>query len=88
MGVRSLPPVFPSTIEVAGMHPIYFEPTQVESLLAAFDVALSEGRDSERVHAGFEQVRRFSWDRTARQTLDVYHTVLRSGGGEQENDLY
>jgi len=65
----------PSTIEVAGECPICFEPTEVESLLTAFDVALSEGRDSERVRAGIEQVRCYSWDKTARQTLEVYHAL-------------
>jgi len=65
----------PSTIEVAGECPIYFEPAEVDDLFAAFDVALSEGRDSERVRMGFEQVKRYSWDRTATQTLEVYRAI-------------
>ncbi|MFX0199677.1 MAG: glycosyltransferase family 4 protein [Candidatus Hodarchaeota archaeon] len=65
----------PSTIEVAGECPIYFEPTQVESLLDALDVALFERRDSARVQAGLKHVKRYSWDKTARQTLDVYREL-------------
>jgi len=65
----------PSTIEVAAGCPIYFEPTNVESLLAAFDVALSGGRASERAQAGVDRVKRYSWDKTARQTLEVYHAL-------------
>jgi len=65
----------PSTIEVAGMCPVYFESAEVESLLAAFDMALSEGRDSERVRSGFERVKSYSWDKTAKQTLEVYYVL-------------
>lgn len=65
----------PSTIEVAGECPIYFEPNDVESLLAALYTVLSEGRDSERVEAGFEQIKRYSWNKTALQTLNVYHSL-------------
>ena len=66
----------PSTIEVAGGCPIYFEPTELDSLVNAFDVSLSEGRDSERVWAGIERVKRYSWDKVAAQTLEVYRTLL------------
>ena len=65
----------PSTIEVAGECPIYFELAEVESLLTALDLALSEGRDSERVRAGVEHVKCYSWDKTARWTLEVYHAL-------------
>ena len=69
----------PATIEVAGECPIYFEPAEVESMLAAFDVALSEGRNSERVQAGLERVKCYSWDKTARQTLEVYRALSNAG---------
>jgi glycosyltransferase involved in cell wall biosynthesis len=65
----------PSTIEVAGECPIYFEPTKVDELINAFDVALSEGRDSECTKAGLERVKQYSWDKTAAQTLEVYRTI-------------
>lgn len=65
----------PSTLEVAGECPIYFEPTETEDLIAAFDAALSEGRGSEYVRLGLERVRCYSWDRTAEQVLEVYRTL-------------
>ena len=65
----------PSTIEVVGERPIYFEPTEVDDLLNAFDVALSEGRNSERVRAGLEHAKHYSCDRTASQTLGVYQAI-------------
>jgi len=68
----------PSTIEVAGDCPIYFEPTEVESLHVALDAVLSEGRNSERVQAGLERVKHHSWDKTARQTLEVYRALYNS----------
>jgi len=67
----------PSTIEVAGECPIYFEPNNKESLLTALDMVLFEGRDSTRVQMGLSQVKRYSWDKTARQTLDVYRELYR-----------
>ena len=66
----------PSTIELAGGCPIYFEPTELDGLVNALDVALSEGCNSERVRAGIERVKRYSWDRVAAQTLEVYRTLL------------
>ncbi|MCP4110676.1 MAG: glycosyltransferase family 4 protein, partial [Desulfobacteraceae bacterium] len=62
----------PSTVEVAGDCPIYFEPAEIDDLLNAFDIALSEGRESARVKAGLEKVTSYSWDKTAAQTLEVY----------------
>lgn len=65
----------PSTVEIAGNFPIYFKPHQVESLLAALDIALSEGRDTKRVRMGFKIAGKYSWDETAKQTLHVYHAL-------------
>lgn len=64
-----------TTLEVAAECPIYFKPTEAEDLAAAFDVVLSEGRGSERVRLGLERVERYSWDKTARQTWEVYRAL-------------
>lgn len=65
----------PSTLEVAGECPIYFEPDKTEDLLCAFENVLSEGRDSLRTKRGLAHVKHFSWDRTAAHTLEVYRAV-------------
>jgi glycosyltransferase involved in cell wall biosynthesis len=65
----------PSTVEVAGEHPIYFDPADQGDCLAALETALSEGRHSERTRAGLGLVDNFAWDTTARQTLAVYRTL-------------
>ena len=71
----------PSTVEVAGEHPIYFDPAGHDDCLDALETALCEGRDSERTQAGLAIVKNFNWDKTARQTLAVYRSL--SGTQEQ-----
>ncbi len=68
----------PSTLEVAGDCPIYFEPTNLEEMLNAFNTTLSEGRNSERVAKGLEKVKNYSWDKTAEKTLKVYYALSNS----------
>jgi glycosyltransferase involved in cell wall biosynthesis len=65
----------PSTVEVAGNSTIYFDPSEEDDLLNALDTALSEGRNSERIQAGLERVKFYSWDKTAAQTLEVYRSA-------------
>lgn len=69
----------PSTVEIAGEVPIYFTPTEVKELLDAFDRTLSEGKNTKGVQIGFERAKAYSWDRAARQTLDVYRRLLLGG---------
>ena len=66
----------PSTLEIAGDCPIYFEPGDVDGLLEALNRALSEGRESDRVRNGFEWAEQYSWDSTAAGTLEVYRSVM------------
>lgn len=62
----------PSSVEVAGTIPIYFEPTQSESLRNAFDVALDEVQNRQRINAGYTRLNDYSWEKTAQQTLGLY----------------
>jgi glycosyltransferase involved in cell wall biosynthesis len=65
----------PSTIEVAGDYPTYFDLSLAGSLEQALEIELERGRDPERQKWGFEQVKQFTWEQTARKTLDVYRTL-------------
>lgn len=65
----------PSTIEVAGEYPIYFEPEDVNDLLRALDVAIFERPNPERIKLGFETAKSYSWDKTAAQTLQIYQKI-------------
>jgi glycosyltransferase involved in cell wall biosynthesis len=65
----------PSTLEVAGEVPIYFDPSRPDELIQAMDTAMEEGRNSSRVDLGFIQAKKYSWDITARNTLEVYRSL-------------
>jgi glycosyltransferase involved in cell wall biosynthesis len=69
----------PSTEEIAGDRCIYFELGSPGSLIDAFDRARSEGRDGAMARAGLEHAKRFSWEKTARETLAVYRSLLQEG---------
>jgi glycosyltransferase involved in cell wall biosynthesis len=64
-----------STEEVADKNVIYFEPTHVDSLMDAMDLALDQGKDNPQVHIAREWVKQYSWDKTAKATLDVYKSL-------------
>jgi glycosyltransferase involved in cell wall biosynthesis len=66
----------PATIEVAAECPIYFDLGHPENLVLALNQALQEGRDSTRTHQGLERSAFFTWDRSARATLEVYRNIL------------
>jgi glycosyltransferase involved in cell wall biosynthesis len=65
----------PTSVEVAGQCPIYFELDQEDSIITAFDTALTEGPNCHRTREGLERAKEFSWDKTARGTLDVYRSL-------------
>lgn len=62
--------------EVCGDAAEWAEPESVDSLVVALEnVAFSDARRQELEGAGREQVKRFSWDRCARETADVYRML-------------
>ncbi len=65
----------PSTIEIAGDCPIYFKPDESDDLLNAFNVAIFEGQNSDRVQRGLTCKKKYSWNKTAIQTLDIYRIL-------------
>jgi len=66
----------PSTCEVAGNIPFYFEVAKPESLIAALDVCIEKNRrDTEQVKMGLLWVKQYSWQKTAQAMIDVYHAV-------------
>ena len=69
----------PSTVEIAGDCCIYFELDSTDSLIDALDRAVSEGRDGATARAGLVHAKRFSWEKTARETLAVYRSLSHKG---------
>jgi len=62
--------------EVAGDAALLVDPLDVEGLAAAMERVLGdESLRAELMERGFEQVRKFSWEKCARETLDVLESV-------------
>ena len=63
--------------EVLGDAAILFDPEDVEALRDAMErVALSDNVRQSLIRRGHEQRKRFSWQRCAKDTLDVYRRIL------------
>jgi glycosyltransferase involved in cell wall biosynthesis len=75
-GCRVIATDIPSTREVAGNVPIYFEPGDFSSLLQGLNTVYDEYGNNERVLDGYRQARQYSWDKTAAKTLKVYQSLL------------
>jgi alpha-1,3-rhamnosyl/mannosyltransferase len=64
--------------EVGGDAVLYFDPIDIGEMVETVGSLLHDDELQERCRAlGLAQAARFSWDRTARQTLEVY----RRGAG-------
>ncbi len=63
--------------EVGGQGAFYFDPTSVEQMAQAIRHCLADaGVRSELILKGRENLSRFSWEKTARETLSVYQAVF------------
>jgi len=71
----------PPLREVAGTAAMLVPPSDVTALAAALrELVGSPGRRQELSAAGLDRARAFSWDRSARQTLEVYREASNAGG--------
>lgn len=68
-GVSSLP-------EVGGEAAIYVEPMSVKSITQGIITALDQA--SKLRQLGLEQAKKFSWEKTARETLKIYQRVYEN----------
>jgi glycosyltransferase involved in cell wall biosynthesis len=65
--------------EVAGDAALLFDPSDEAAIAAAVERLLTDRAEAERLRAlGLERARQFSWERTARLTLESYRRALRS----------
>jgi glycosyltransferase involved in cell wall biosynthesis len=68
--------------EVGGDGAVYFDPTSVEQIADAIGRCLADAPlRSHLILKGQENVSRFSWCKTARETLSVYHDVFKQKQG-------
>lgn len=64
--------------EVAGTAAARFDPADTDGLAALIDRLLRDGAHrGELRRRGLDRARQFSWDRTARQTLEAYRNAAR-----------
>ncbi len=64
--------------EVAGEAAYYVEPENVEEIQKAVELLVGDKRLRMKLsNAGFEQAKKFSWKKTALETLEIYKQVLR-----------
>jgi glycosyltransferase involved in cell wall biosynthesis len=62
--------------EVYGEAAVYFDPNSVKDIARKVNTVLADKRlVTEMVRKGFEQVKRYSWKQTAKETLDVYKNL-------------
>ncbi len=67
--------------EVAGDAAIYFDPKDPEDIAEkVFKVYSDQGLREALIQKGFERAKRFTWERTAEETLKVYEKVYKSTG--------
>ncbi|MCX5838717.1 MAG: glycosyltransferase family 1 protein [Deltaproteobacteria bacterium] len=71
--------------EVGGDGALYFDPTSVEQMADAIRHCLSDVRlRSQLISKGRENVSRFSWTQTAKETLSVYQRAVESRQAEEK----
>jgi glycosyltransferase involved in cell wall biosynthesis len=64
--------------EVAGDAALLFDPFEVDAIAISIRRILDDRELAERLHtAGLERARRFSWEETARRTLESYRKALQ-----------
>ncbi|MEM7336519.1 MAG: glycosyltransferase family 1 protein, partial [Chloroflexota bacterium] len=67
--------------EVGGEAAVYFDPENVEETTAVIHRLLTNRDEYEhRKQLGFEQVKKFSWQRAARETIAIYDALLEKRG--------
>lgn len=70
--------------EVGGDGAVYYSPHEIDSFVAAITSTLDEANRERLLAAGAANVRRFSWDECAKETLDCYRRLWDSSQ-EQTN---
>ena len=65
--------------EVLGEAAHYFDPLNIEDMARAMMAVINGYTLKQTLRmAGFKQVKKYSFDKMAEQTLEVYHQVLNS----------
>lgn len=77
-------PVLTSSVsslpEVGGRAAYYVNPESVGNIMSGLSNIMTQSKlQQELTHRGYQQVKKFSWERAAQQTCEVFDSVLVSG---------
>ena len=65
--------------EIAGNAAAYFNPEDISSITDAINNIIADDGTKEKMKKnGFEQLKKFSWEKTAEKTLAVYNSILNN----------
>jgi glycosyltransferase involved in cell wall biosynthesis len=62
--------------EVVGNSGILFDPHSQNELISAIESLYDESNRNKLIKLGFEQEKKFSWDKTANDTLKIYKSII------------
>lgn len=62
--------------EVVGDAAILFDPYSMDDLIRAIEYLYDESKRNDLIKRGFEQEKKFSWAKMAKETLDIYKNML------------
>lgn len=62
--------------EVVGDAAILFDPHSKDELVDAIGSLYNESKRNDIIKRGFEQEKKFSWDKMANETLDIYKSII------------
>lgn len=66
--------------EITGDAALIVDPDNVEEMAEAISrVITDESLRAKLIEKGYERVKQFSWEKTARETLEVFEEVYNSG---------
>ena len=65
--------------EVAGDAAILIDPSSEEEMVHAMEAVSDPKYREELIQRGFRQAQKFSWERTARETLEIFKKVVEQG---------
>jgi glycosyltransferase involved in cell wall biosynthesis len=64
--------------EVAGNGALYVDPFNVDEMANALKIVITDAKVSrDLIQKGSENAKKFNWDKTASETIDVYTSVLK-----------
>ncbi len=60
-------------VEVCGEACLYFDPNNVDDLVSKLKIFMNDEKERNKyINKGLEQVKKYSWDKAAKETLEVY----------------